>query len=141
MCGKGLKSYWIYLLRFLYIPCRYLHERFSQLQEEINLLKTNLVKYKVATSSLLFLFLFFFTSSVKHLILDAFHWFQSALDCRKTSKICGKPTSSALTGVLSAKQGQKDHIYKQKYTSHLRCHKIPCKHLHNQWRKRCYYKC
>ncbi|KAK1886928.1 Coiled-coil domain containing protein 149-B [Dissostichus eleginoides] len=28
----------------------------------------------------------------------------SALDCRKTSKICGKPNSSALTGVLSAKQ-------------------------------------
>ncbi|XP_032387620.1 coiled-coil domain-containing protein 149 isoform X2 [Etheostoma spectabile] len=53
---------------------RYLHERFCQRQEEINLLKTNLVKYK------------------------------SALDCRKTSKICGKPNSSALTGVLSAKQ-------------------------------------
>ncbi|XP_029299467.1 coiled-coil domain-containing protein 149-like isoform X2 [Cottoperca gobio] len=53
---------------------RYLHERFCQLQEEIHLLKTNLVKYK------------------------------SALDCRKTSKICGKPNSSALTGVLSAKQ-------------------------------------
>ncbi|XP_042340628.1 coiled-coil domain-containing protein 149-like [Plectropomus leopardus] len=53
---------------------RYLHERFCQLQEEINLLKTNLGKYK------------------------------SALDCRKTSKICGKPNSSALTGVLSAKQ-------------------------------------
>ncbi|KAK9540423.1 hypothetical protein VZT92_002877 [Zoarces viviparus] len=53
---------------------RYLHERFCQLQEEINLLKTNLVKYK------------------------------SALDCRKTSRICGKPNSSALTGVLSAKQ-------------------------------------
>ncbi|XP_044045132.1 coiled-coil domain-containing protein 149-like isoform X3 [Siniperca chuatsi] len=53
---------------------RYLHERFSQLQEEINLLKTNLVKYK------------------------------SALDCRKNSKICGKANSSALTGVLSAKQ-------------------------------------
>ncbi|XP_054461099.1 coiled-coil domain-containing protein 149-like [Anoplopoma fimbria] len=53
---------------------RYLHERFCQLQEEIHLLKTNLVKYK------------------------------SALDCRKTAKICGKPNSSALTGVLSAKQ-------------------------------------
>ncbi|KAL6110723.1 ccdc149 [Pungitius sinensis] len=53
---------------------RYLHERFCQLQEEVNLLKANLVKYK------------------------------SALDCRKTSKICGKPNSSALTGVLSAKQ-------------------------------------
>ncbi|KAJ4944026.1 hypothetical protein JOQ06_012574 [Pogonophryne albipinna] len=53
---------------------RYLHERFCQLQEEIHLLKSNLVKYK------------------------------SALDCRKTSKICGKPNSSALTGVLSAKQ-------------------------------------
>ncbi|XP_026214800.1 coiled-coil domain-containing protein 149-like [Anabas testudineus] len=53
---------------------RYLHERLSQLQEEVNLLKTNLVKYK------------------------------SALECRKNSKICGKPNSSALTGVLSAKQ-------------------------------------
>ncbi|KAF3687710.1 Coiled-coil domain-containing protein 149-B [Channa argus] len=53
---------------------RYLHERLKQLQEEVNLLKTNLVKYK------------------------------NALECRKNSKICGKPTSSALTGVLSAKQ-------------------------------------
>ncbi|XP_056227407.1 coiled-coil domain-containing protein 149-like isoform X2 [Seriola aureovittata] len=53
---------------------RYLHERLSQLQEEVNLLKTNLVKYK------------------------------SALECRKNSKICGKANSSALTGVLSAKQ-------------------------------------
>ncbi|XP_049427537.1 coiled-coil domain-containing protein 149-like isoform X2 [Epinephelus fuscoguttatus] len=53
---------------------RYLHDRFCQLQEEINLLKTNLLKYK------------------------------SALDCRKSSKINGKPNSSALTGVLSAKQ-------------------------------------
>ncbi|XP_076584232.1 coiled-coil domain-containing protein 149-like isoform X6 [Chaetodon auriga] len=53
---------------------RYLHQRFSQLQEEVGLLKTNLLKYK------------------------------SALECRKNSKICGKATSSALTGVLSAKQ-------------------------------------
>uniref|UniRef100_A0A3Q2V9J8 Coiled-coil domain containing 149b n=1 Tax=Haplochromis burtoni TaxID=8153 RepID=A0A3Q2V9J8_HAPBU len=53
---------------------RYLHERLNQLQEEVNLLKTNLLKYK------------------------------SALECRKTSKISGKPNSSALTGVLSAKQ-------------------------------------
>ncbi|XP_008284835.1 coiled-coil domain-containing protein 149-like isoform X1 [Stegastes partitus] len=53
---------------------RYLHERLSQLQEEVNLLKTNLMKYK------------------------------SALECRKNSKISGKPNSSALTGVLSAKQ-------------------------------------
>lgn len=53
---------------------RYLHERLGQLQEEVNLLKTNLVKYK------------------------------SALECRKNSKIGGKPNSSALTGVLSAKQ-------------------------------------
>lgn len=36
--------------------------------------------------------------------------FQSALDCRKNSKICGKANSSALTGVLSAKQGQKDRV-------------------------------
>lgn len=27
--------------------CRYLHERFSQLQEEVNLLKSNIMKYKV----------------------------------------------------------------------------------------------
>ncbi|XP_007551839.1 coiled-coil domain-containing protein 149 isoform X3 [Poecilia formosa] len=53
---------------------RYLHERFSQLQEEVNLLKGNLVKYK------------------------------SALESRKNSKMSGKPNSSALTGVLSAKQ-------------------------------------
>ncbi|KAG7486849.1 hypothetical protein JOB18_040624 [Solea senegalensis] len=53
---------------------RYLHERLNQLQQEVNLLKTNLMKYK------------------------------SALECRKTSTICGKANSSALTGVLSAKQ-------------------------------------
>uniref|UniRef100_A0A665T1V3 Coiled-coil domain containing 149b n=1 Tax=Echeneis naucrates TaxID=173247 RepID=A0A665T1V3_ECHNA len=53
---------------------RYLHEHLCQLQEEVNLLKTNLVKYK------------------------------SALECRKNSKNCGKANSSALTGVLSAKQ-------------------------------------
>ncbi|XP_029004976.1 coiled-coil domain-containing protein 149-like [Betta splendens] len=52
---------------------RYLHERFSQLQEEVNLLKANLVKYK------------------------------SALECRRNSRTSGKPNSSALTGVLSAK--------------------------------------
>ncbi|XP_068178110.1 coiled-coil domain-containing protein 149-like isoform X2 [Antennarius striatus] len=53
---------------------RYLHQQFSQLQEEVNLLKSNLVKYK------------------------------SALECKKNAKICGKANSSALTGVLSAKQ-------------------------------------
>ncbi|XP_075318474.1 coiled-coil domain-containing protein 149-B-like [Odontesthes bonariensis] len=53
---------------------RYLHERLGQLQKEVNLLRTNLVKYK------------------------------SALESRKNSKISGKPSSSALTGVLSAKQ-------------------------------------
>ncbi|XP_015250417.1 PREDICTED: coiled-coil domain-containing protein 149-B-like isoform X2 [Cyprinodon variegatus] len=53
---------------------RYLHERFSQLQEEVHLLKANLVKYK------------------------------SALESRKNCKMSGKPNSSALTGVLSAKQ-------------------------------------
>lgn len=37
----------------MYIPdcdyyfCRYLHERFSQVQEEVNLLKSNIMKYKV----------------------------------------------------------------------------------------------
>ncbi|KAM6971960.1 coiled-coil domain-containing protein 149-A [Aplochiton taeniatus] len=55
---------------------RYLHERFKQLQEEVNMLKSNVVKYK------------------------------SALESRKNSKIYGKTNSSALTGVLSAKQVQ-----------------------------------
>lgn len=53
---------------------RYLHKQFNRLQEEITLLKTNLVKYK------------------------------SALECRRNSKVGGKPNSSALTGVLSTKQ-------------------------------------
>ncbi|KAK0146017.1 Coiled-coil domain-containing protein 149-B [Merluccius polli] len=55
---------------------RYLHERFGHLQEEVNILKTNLMKYK------------------------------NALESRKTSRFTGKPNSSALTGVLSAKQVQ-----------------------------------
>ncbi|KAJ8366265.1 hypothetical protein AAFF_G00363270 [Aldrovandia affinis] len=54
---------------------RYLHERFKQLQEEVNLLKASVLKYK------------------------------SALERRKNSKIHGR-NSSALTGVLSAKQVQ-----------------------------------
>ncbi|XP_037530836.1 coiled-coil domain-containing protein 149 [Nematolebias whitei] len=53
---------------------RYLHERLGQFQEEVQLLKSNLVKYK------------------------------SALESRKNCKISGRPNSSALTGVLSAKQ-------------------------------------
>uniref|UniRef100_A0A8D3A7X3 Coiled-coil domain containing 149 n=1 Tax=Scophthalmus maximus TaxID=52904 RepID=A0A8D3A7X3_SCOMX len=66
-------------IRFLDIDAlcmenRYLHERLNQLQKEVNLLKTNLMKYK------------------------------SALECRKNSAISGKANSSALTGVLSAKQ-------------------------------------
>uniref|UniRef100_A0A673ZPD1 Coiled-coil domain containing 149 n=1 Tax=Salmo trutta TaxID=8032 RepID=A0A673ZPD1_SALTR len=55
---------------------RYLHERFKQLQEEVTMLKTNVMKYK------------------------------SALESRKNSKTYGKANSSALTGVLSAKQVQ-----------------------------------
>ncbi|XP_077426168.1 coiled-coil domain-containing protein 149-like isoform X1 [Vanacampus margaritifer] len=53
---------------------RYLHDRLCQLQEEVTLLKMNLGKYK------------------------------SALESRKNARVCGKPNSSALTGVLSAKQ-------------------------------------
>ncbi|KAM9818531.1 coiled-coil domain-containing protein 149-like isoform X1 [Syngnathus typhle] len=53
---------------------RYLHDRLCQLTEEVTLLKTNLGKYK------------------------------SALGSRKNVRVCGKPNSSALTGVLSAKQ-------------------------------------
>ncbi|KAG8453557.1 hypothetical protein GDO86_000259 [Hymenochirus boettgeri] len=55
---------------------RYLQERLKQLQEEINLQKSNLTKYK------------------------------NALERRRTLKSNAKSTSSALTGVLSAKQVQ-----------------------------------
>ncbi|KAM6894116.1 coiled-coil domain-containing protein 149-A [Lycodopsis pacificus] len=55
---------------------RYLHERFSQLQEEVNLLKSNIMKYK------------------------------TVLERRRNSSTYGKSNSSPLTGVLSAKQVQ-----------------------------------
>ncbi|XP_060791270.1 coiled-coil domain-containing protein 149-A isoform X2 [Neoarius graeffei] len=55
---------------------RYLHERLKQVQEEVSLLKANIMKYK------------------------------NALDRRKNSKTSGKSNTSALTGVLSAKQVQ-----------------------------------
>ncbi|XP_063049064.1 coiled-coil domain-containing protein 149-B [Engraulis encrasicolus] len=55
---------------------RYLHERLKQLQDEVNLLKSNIMKYK------------------------------SALESRKNCKMYGRNNSSALTGVLSAKEVQ-----------------------------------
>ncbi|XP_068799368.1 coiled-coil domain-containing protein 149 isoform X3 [Struthio camelus] len=55
---------------------RYLQERLKQLQEEISLLKSNITKYK------------------------------NALERRKNSKTHSRSSSSALTGVLSAKQVQ-----------------------------------
>ncbi|KAA0722165.1 Coiled-coil domain-containing protein 149-B [Triplophysa tibetana] len=55
---------------------RYLHERLIQLQEEVSLLKSNVMKYK------------------------------SALESKKNCKVYGKANSTALTGVLSAKQVQ-----------------------------------
>uniref|UniRef100_H0VDE0 Coiled-coil domain containing 149 n=1 Tax=Cavia porcellus TaxID=10141 RepID=H0VDE0_CAVPO len=55
---------------------RYLQERLKHLHEEVNLLKSNIAKYK------------------------------NALERRKNSKGQGKSSSSALTGVLSAKQVQ-----------------------------------
>ncbi|XP_047457630.1 coiled-coil domain-containing protein 149-A isoform X2 [Mugil cephalus] len=55
---------------------RYLQERFGQVQEEVNLLKSNIMKYK------------------------------TALERRKNSSAYGKSNSSPLTGVLSAKQVQ-----------------------------------
>ncbi|XP_063165908.1 coiled-coil domain-containing protein 149 isoform X2 [Candoia aspera] len=55
---------------------RYLHERLKQIQEEVNILKSNIVKYK------------------------------NALERRKNSKSHNKSNSSALTGILSAKQVQ-----------------------------------
>uniref|UniRef100_A0A1A7WIL9 Coiled-coil domain containing 149a n=1 Tax=Iconisemion striatum TaxID=60296 RepID=A0A1A7WIL9_9TELE len=55
---------------------RYLHDRLTQLQEEVNLLKSNIMKYK------------------------------TALERRKNSSTYGKSQNSSLTGVLSAKQVQ-----------------------------------
>ncbi|XP_074947849.1 coiled-coil domain-containing protein 149 isoform X1 [Phalacrocorax aristotelis] len=55
---------------------RYLQERLKQLQEEVNLLKSTITKYK------------------------------NALERRKNSKTHSRSSSSALTGVLSAKQVQ-----------------------------------
>uniref|UniRef100_G1PQP0 Coiled-coil domain containing 149 n=2 Tax=Myotis lucifugus TaxID=59463 RepID=G1PQP0_MYOLU len=55
---------------------RYLQERLKQLHEEVNLLKSNIAKYK------------------------------NALERRKNTKGQGRSSSSALTGVLSAKQVQ-----------------------------------
>ncbi|XP_078256669.1 coiled-coil domain-containing protein 149-like isoform X2 [Rhinoraja longicauda] len=55
---------------------RYLHEHLKQIQEEVNILKTNISKYK------------------------------NALERKKNPKSSGRSSSSALTGVLSAKQVQ-----------------------------------
>ncbi|XP_017569454.1 coiled-coil domain-containing protein 149-A isoform X2 [Pygocentrus nattereri] len=55
---------------------RYLHERLKQVQEEVSLLKSNIMKYK------------------------------TALDRRKDSKVGGTSNRNALTGVLSARQVQ-----------------------------------
>ncbi|XP_066537398.1 coiled-coil domain-containing protein 149-A isoform X2 [Hoplias malabaricus] len=55
---------------------RYLHERLKQVQEEVSLLKTNIMKYK------------------------------TALDRRKNSKAGGSSNRTQITGVLSAKQVQ-----------------------------------
>ncbi|XP_072232695.1 coiled-coil domain-containing protein 149-A isoform X2 [Leuresthes tenuis] len=63
---------------------RYLHDRFSQLQEEVNLLKSNIMKYK------------------------------TALERRKNSSTYGKSNNSPLTGVLSAKQVQEMLLEEQR---------------------------
>ncbi|KAF5926983.1 hypothetical protein HPG69_001616 [Diceros bicornis minor] len=62
--------------RIIDVDALYLQERLKQLHEEVNLLKSNIDKYK------------------------------NALERRKNSKGQGKSSSSALTGVLSAKQVQ-----------------------------------
>ncbi|KAL0596488.1 Coiled-coil domain-containing protein 149 [Plecturocebus cupreus] len=62
--------------RIIDVDALYLQERLKQLHEEVNLLKSNIAKYK------------------------------NALERRKNSKGQGKSSSSALTGVLSAKQVQ-----------------------------------
>uniref|UniRef100_A0A4W3I9D1 Coiled-coil domain containing 149b n=1 Tax=Callorhinchus milii TaxID=7868 RepID=A0A4W3I9D1_CALMI len=56
---------------------RYLHEHLKQIQEEVNILKNNISKYK-----------------------------QNALERKKNPKSSARSNSSALTGVLSAKQVQ-----------------------------------
>ncbi|KAG8134803.1 putative Coiled-coil domain-containing protein, partial [Naja naja] len=62
---------------------RYLHERLKQVQEEVNILKSNIVKYK------------------------------NALERRKNSKGHSKSNSSALTGILSAKQALLETIHEK----------------------------
>ncbi len=58
----------------------------------------------------------FFSQNRNLMLSNVFHWLQSALECRKNSKISGKANSSALTGVLSAKQGQKGQVTKSPKT-------------------------
>ncbi|ELK24692.1 Coiled-coil domain-containing protein 149 [Myotis davidii] len=62
--------------RIIDVDALYLQERLKQLHEEVNLLKSNIAKYK------------------------------NALERRKNTKGQGRSSSSALTGVLSAKQVQ-----------------------------------
>lgn len=90
---------------------RYLHERLSQFQEEVSLLKSNLVKYKVPIYYFLYFLSFISTIHLQNEHQYSFDILQSALESRKNSKISGKPNSSALTGVLSAKQGEKTQFF------------------------------
>lgn len=100
---------------FLPSVCRYLQERFSQLQEEVNLLKSNIMKYKVLTHT---------QSNTQHqqhcksilqvssfsFIWSCFLFPQTALEKRKNSY--SRPSSSSpLTGVLSAKQGEQHNLF------------------------------
>lgn len=105
---------WIWLKQSF----RYLHERFSQLQEEINLLKTNLVKYKVAACffhfhcfSILLLQLYFKTCFTFHeiswklshkecgneneslLLNNVFSDFRAPWSAGKTPNSAGNPTA------------------------------------------------
>lgn len=113
--------------------CRYLHERFSQVQEEVNLLKSNIMKYKVGNKECLcesgnvqliydfFKSVFFcmctqpksgcfdlkcLSNVAQRALFSCFPSAQTALERRKNSSTYGKSNSSPLTGVLSAKQGE-----------------------------------
>ncbi|XP_076192158.1 coiled-coil domain-containing protein 149 isoform X2 [Aptenodytes patagonicus] len=74
---------------------RYLQERLKQLQEEVNLLKSNITKYKVLWGDPP-------PAGEGHQPSSPLN----ALERRKNSKTHSRSSSSALTGVLSAKQVQ-----------------------------------
>lgn len=108
--------------------CRYLHERFVQLQEEVSLLKTNLMKYKVSegrrnetySTSLRSPLRPYDQASSPVCVCVCL---QRALESKKNCKVYSKANSSALTGVLSAKQGSEwDSTIRKRCNQHIHCY-------------------